>query len=139
WQNAAASAETFGAVLDGFDGTFLRTGDLGFVREGELFVTGRAKDLIILRGRNHYPQDIELTVERNNPTLSAAAAFSIDVDGQERLVLACELRMRAEIDIDGIAQIVRTEVNRHHEAEVYAVLLIRTGRLPRTTSGKIRR
>jgi acyl-CoA synthetase (AMP-forming)/AMP-acid ligase II len=139
WQNPEASAETFGAVLEGHPGTFLRTGDLGFTRDGEVFVTGRAKDLIILRGRNHYPQDIELTVERSHASIAAAAAFSLDVAGQERLAIACELKLRAEPGLDEVADAVRTAVNRHHEAEVYGVLLVKPARLPRTTSGKIRR
>ena len=72
-----------------FDGSFLRTGDLGFLRLGELFVTGRIKDLIILRGRNHAPQDLELTAERAHPEIEAAgcAAFSVDVKDEERLVI----------------------------------------------------
>src|SRR6185369_14888039 len=88
WRRPEESHEIFGAVLEGETGTWLRTGDLGFLRGGELFVTGRLKDLIILRGRNHYPQDLELTAERSATGLAIGsnAAFSVEVEGEERLV-----------------------------------------------------
>jgi len=90
WQRPEETERTFRAYLaDTGEGPFLRTGDLGFFQDGELFVTGRLKDLIIIRGRNHYPQDIELTVEQSHPALKPGAgiAFSIDVAGEERLVV----------------------------------------------------
>ncbi|PYQ61978.1 MAG: hypothetical protein DMF53_14145, partial [Acidobacteria bacterium] len=90
WRRPEETERTFGARLAGGEGPFLRTGDLGFVADGELFVTGRLKDLIILRGRNHYPQDIELTVERSHPALrpGCGAAFAVEREGEERLVVA---------------------------------------------------
>src|SRR6185369_3801905 len=93
WNRPAETAETFGAMLSNGAGPYLRTGDLGFLRDGELFVTGRRKDLIILRGRNHHPQDLELTTERAHPSLQpgGAAAFSVDSGTEERLILALEI------------------------------------------------
>ena len=136
---------TFRARLaaDPGDGPFLRTGDLGFVRDGELFVTGRLKDLIIVRGRNHYPQDIERTVERSHPDLRAGggAAFAVDAGGEERLVVVQEvdrhgLRGLDAAEVDGA---IRRAVAEEHEVAVHAVVLVRPVTLPKTSSGKIQR
>ncbi len=97
WEKPEESRETFHACLSGTgEGTFLRTGDMGFIQDGELFVTGRLKDLIIIRGRNHYPQDIELTVEKSYPMMrqGCSAAFSVETEGEERLVIAAEIERR---------------------------------------------
>jgi acyl-CoA synthetase (AMP-forming)/AMP-acid ligase II len=98
WQQPDKSAETFAAYLtETGEGPFLRTGDLGFVQEdGELFVTGRLKDAIVIRGCNHYPQDIELTVEQSHSALvsNRSAAFSLDIDGEERLIVVAEIERR---------------------------------------------
>jgi amino acid adenylation domain-containing protein len=135
-----AGAETFGATLEG-DGQFLRTGDLGFLRDGELFVTGRLKDLIILRGRNLYPQDVEATAEASHPALrpAGAAAFAVDVAGEERLVVAAELERRREGEAPEAVAALRRAVADQHQAAVHEVVLLRAGTLPRTTSGKLRR
>ena len=145
WGRADASEETFSAHLAGGEGPFLRTGDLGFLADGELFVTGRLKDLIILRGRNLYPHDIETTVDGCHPSLrpGCAAAFSRDEDGEERLVVVQELEPRTrKIDpaaAEEVAEAVRRAVADEHEAQVHELVLIRAGALPKTTSGKIRR
>ncbi len=97
WKKPEESRETFHACLsDTGEGPFLRTGDMGFVQEGELFVTGRLKDLIIIRGRNHYPQDIELTVEKSYPMMrqGCSAVFSVEAEGEERLIVAAEIERR---------------------------------------------
>ena len=110
--------------------------------DGELFVSGRIKDLIIIRGRNYYPQDIELSAETSHPALqpNAGAAFSVDVEGEERLVIMFELtRRQRRADVEEVAQAIRSAVSQAHELEVYAVLLIRPNRIPKTTSGKIQR
>jgi len=144
WRRPAETRETFGAVLAGAAETWLRTGDLGFLRDGELFVTGRLKDLIILRGRNHYPQDLELTAERSAPGLAAGAnaAFSVEVEGEERLVVTQEVAPRARLDAAGLAlaaAAVRRAIAEEHEAQVWEVLLLKAGTVPKTSSGKIQR
>ncbi|HEX4959260.1 MAG TPA: amino acid adenylation domain-containing protein [Thermoanaerobaculia bacterium] len=148
WQRPEETAATFGARLADGSGPFLRTGDLGFVAAGELFLTGRLKDLIILRGRNHYPQDLELTAERSHADLSAGggAAFSVDAigAGEERLVIVLEVVRHAVAGLDAgtaeeIAAAVRLAVAGEHEVSVAEVVLIRPETLPRTSSGKVRR
>jgi len=146
WNRPEASRETFEAVLEGeLEGEetpFLRTGDLGFLQDGELFVTGRLKDLIILRGRNHYPQDLEATAEGAHPALrpGGGAAFSIEAETEERLVVVHELRRSFE-DSGGESpeEAIRRAVAEVHEAAVWDVVTIEAGSLPKTSSGKVRR
>ena len=147
WNRAEETEQVFGAHLSGVDDrVFLRTGDLGFIDEGNLFVTGRLKDLIIIDGRNHYPQDIEQTVEAANPAIraGACAAFSIDTGGGERLVIAAEVRRRGpeRYRVNGIDEAVRTirrAVAEVHGVEVHQVRLLEPGSIPKTSSGKLRR
>jgi amino acid adenylation domain-containing protein len=143
WRNPEATERDFRARLANGDGPFLRTGDLG-VLEGELFVTERIKDLIILRGRNHYPQDIELTAERGHPDIhpGGGAAFAIEIAGEERLVLVQEVERRhprGDQDLDGVAEAVRRAVAEEHEVQPYEVVLVRSGTVPKTSSGKVQR
>ena len=143
WNKPEETTQTFGAHLAGTgEGPYLRTGDLGFVKDGELFVTGRLKDLIIIRGRNHYPQDIEQTVAQSHPSLrqGCGAAFSIEKAGEERLVVVQEIEQRAAVTaIDDIAGAIREAVAEHHDIQVYTVALVRAGSIPKTSSGKIQR
>lgn len=144
WNRPAQSQQTFNAYLaDKKEGSFLRTGDLGFLHNDELFVTGRLKDVIIIRGRNHYPQDIELTVEQSHPALKKGhgAAFAVDVDGQERLVIAQEVERNylRKLNVNEVVTAIHQAVGQHHEIQVYAILLLKTGSIPRTSSGKIQR
>ncbi|WP_437305959.1 amino acid adenylation domain-containing protein [Sorangium sp. So ce388] len=143
WERPEDTAHTFGARLSTGEGPFLRTGDLGFLSRGELYVTGRLKDLIIVRGRNIYPQDLEITAEESHPSLRAGggAAFSVDVDGEERVVLVQELGRRASPAADPaeLGAAIQSAVADRHEVAVHAVVLIKPGSLPRTTSGKVQR
>ena len=141
WQRPDATAEAFGHDPRGDGGSFLRTGDLGFLADGELFVTGRIKDLLILRGRNHYPQDLELVAETSHPALrsSSSAAFSVTVEGEERLVLVAELDRRSEAAAAAAAGAIRQAIAEQNEVQVYEVVLLRAGWLPKTSSGKVQR
>jgi acyl-CoA synthetase (AMP-forming)/AMP-acid ligase II len=145
WQNPDASAASLHAHIDGETGDWLRSGDLGFLdAKGQLFITGRIKDLIIIRGANHYPQDIELTVERAHPALrqNGGAVFSVpDERGEEMLVVVQEVERTARnrIDPDEITGIIREAVTREHEVFARHIVLIRPQTLPKTTSGKIQR
>jgi len=144
WNRPEQTDTTFRAYLaDTGEGPFLRTGDLGFLKDGELFVTGRLKDVIIIRGRNHYPQDIELTVEESHPALreGCGAAFSVEAEGSEQLVVAQEVERSylRNLDVDEVVGAIRKAVSEQHELQVYAVLLLKTGSIPKTSSGKIQR
>ncbi|MGV0103005.1 amino acid adenylation domain-containing protein [Nostoc sp. DSM 114160] len=142
WNRYQETAETFHAYLsDTGVGPFLRTGDLGFLQNNELFITGRAKDLIIIRGRNLYPQDIELTAERSHPSLNsgASAAFTVEVNNEERLVIVQELKFRAKPNLAEVISAIRQAVTEEHEVQVYAVVLIKPGSILKTSSGKIQR
>lgn len=141
WNNPELSQETFNAHFHGVDAAYLRTGDLGFLHKEQLFVTGRIKDLLIIRGQNHYPQDIELTVETCDPALQpgAGAAFSVEAGNEERLVVIQEAANRANNDWEKIFASIRRAIAENHELAPYAIVLIRTGTIPKTSSGKIQR
>ncbi len=142
WKRPDVTELIFNAHLkDTREGPFLRTGDLGFLQDGELFVTGRLKDLIIIRGRNHYPQDIELTVERSHPQVrqGAGAAFSAEIDGQQRLVIVNEVERGRQRDEAEIFEAIRRDAAVEHEVAIDAVVLIKAGSIPKTSSGKIQR
>jgi amino acid adenylation domain-containing protein len=142
WRQSESSEASFGVRLADGTGPFLRTGDLGFVHEGELFIAGRLKDLIIMHGGNHYPQDLEWTAEHAHAALRPGhgAAFAIDTDDGEALVLALETERRAAaLDADAIARAVRRAIGETHGLPVEVVVLVRSGSLPRTASGKIQR
>jgi FkbH-like protein len=142
WNRPEETAQTFHArILNTGEGPFLRTGDLGFIKDGKLTITGRLKDLIIIRGLNYYPQDIELTVERCHSALrpGCGAAFSVEITGEERLVLVHEVNGQRGLQLDALIEDIRLEVMREHELQVYAIILIRAQSIPKTSSGKIQR
>src|SRR6185369_3819845 len=142
WNRPQETEATFHARLaDAVEKTYLRTGDLGFVRRGELFVTGRVKDLIIIRGRNLYPHDLELAVEQCHEALRAdgGAAFSIEAEDEERLVVVQELEPRRRADTAELLELIRQTLADEFEVQPYAILLVKAGSVPKTSSGKIQR
>ena len=144
WNRQQETTDTFHARLaDTDEGPFLRTGDLGCLREGELFVTGRLKDLIIVRGLNHSPQDIELSVERGHPALRPGngAAFTVEVGGEEELVVVQEIigrRVGAD-DAGELLAAIRAAVFDEHDLRLRSIVLLASGGIHKTTSGKIQR
>jgi 8-amino-7-oxononanoate synthase/acyl carrier protein len=158
WNRPDVSQATFGAMLSQAEpassgqvvakwrpnpGPYLRTGDLGFFDDGELFVAGRLKDLIIIRGRNHYPQDIEHAVEEASGLIRAGsvAAFAVDVDERERVVVVAEVE-RGKRDAAEVAEAfeaIRKRLATEHELAVEAIVLVRPNSIPKTSSGKIQR
>jgi acyl transferase domain-containing protein/acyl carrier protein len=142
WNRPDETREIFEATLaDTGEGPFLRTGDLGFFVEDELFVTGRIKDLIIIRGRNHHPQDIERTAQAAHPALRVGCgiAFSLDEDAGEQLVLVQEVTPSDDLDLDAVLLAIRRAVTESHDLHAHRVVLIAPRTLPKTSSGKLQR
>ncbi|HJT36223.1 MAG TPA: aminotransferase class I/II-fold pyridoxal phosphate-dependent enzyme [Pirellulales bacterium] len=142
WQRREETEHLFRARLaDTGESGFLRTGDLGFFEEGELFVASRLKDLIIIRGLNHYPHDIELTAEKSHPSIrpGCGAAFTVEVAEEARLVIVYEIERRQQADLDEVFEAIRRDVSREHELPVDAIVLVKAGSIPKTSSGKIQR
>ncbi|WP_127081070.1 fatty acyl-AMP ligase [Dulcicalothrix desertica] len=169
WNQPEKTQQSFRAYLtDTKEGPFLRTGDLGFMENGELFVTGRLKNVIIIRGRNHYAQDIEKTVEESDPFIRpyCSAAFAVEIEGVERLVVVAEVERRykrrqlggkfsgverRQVDIEAnfdletdkqfdqetVVSNIQEAVTREHGLQIYSILLLKTGSIPKTSSGKI--
>jgi acyl-CoA synthetase (AMP-forming)/AMP-acid ligase II len=167
WEKPELTEQSFRAFVAGTgEGPFLRTGDLGFIHRGDLFIAGRLKDLLIFGGRNFYPQDIELTVESCSEFIvpTACAAFSVEVEREDKLVVMAEVNRHlrpwrkkaagdeagsadehaangngAAPDVKEIVKAIRQAVSEEHDLQVYAVALIKTGSIARTSSGKIQR
>ncbi len=142
WQKPEATESVFRATLqNAVDEPFLRTGDLGFFHDGELFVAGRLKDMIIIRGVNRYPQDIEETTEHANPRLRVrgSAAFAVDHWDRERLVVVSEVERGPGADWDEIIQQIRSDITAEHDLPPDEVVLVRANSVPKTSSGKVQR
>jgi acyl transferase domain-containing protein/acyl-CoA synthetase (AMP-forming)/AMP-acid ligase II/pimeloyl-ACP methyl ester carboxylesterase len=144
WNRPELSVHSFDGVLANTqEAGWLRTGDLGFLHHGELFVTGRLKDLIIIRGRNYYPQDLESTVDNAHEAIRAGnvAAFAVDVAGVEKLVITPEIKRTSlrKLNIVEVTKAIRSAIAEHHELQVHAIVLLKTGSIPKTSSGKIQR
>lgn len=161
WNRPGETRQSFCAYLTNTeDGPYLRTGDLGFLKDGELFVTGRRKDLIIIAGSNYYPQDLELTAERSHKNLRPAscAAFSIEVAGAERLIVAIEVERHQQCDDQNgpasagsrrrrvsasgggdMVGAIKQAIAEEHELQVHQVVLLKAGSISKTSSGKIQR
>lgn len=144
WRAPDRTEETFGAHLaDSGEGPFLRTGDLGFALDGELYVTGRIKDLIIVRGENHYPQDLEATAQAayEGFRVGCGAAFTVERAGEERLIVVQEVdrtKMKG-FDVVAATKAVRRAIADEHGVTVHEAVFIRVGTMPKTSSGKIQR
>ena len=148
WKRPEQTQQTFQAYIsDTSEGPFLRTGDLGFFKGEDLFITGRLKDVVIIRGRNHYPQDIELTAEEAHEALqlNSSAAFSVELNSAEQLVIVQEVKrpylrgLNEQQAADEIILAIRRAVSETQELQVYAVVLLKPGSLPKTSSGKVQR
>jgi len=157
WNRDADTTATFQAFLADGEGPFLRTGDIGFIHQDRLFVNGRIKDLVIVRGMKHYPQDIELTVEQAHPALRAGccAAFAvggpasrssamIDQDDEERLAIVAEVDPRRQSAAGDawpsqVIAAIRVAVTAAHHVAPASVTLVAPGAVPKTTSGKLQR
>lgn len=138
WNRPQESKSVFQARVPGTKAQhFLRTGDLGFVQDGRLFIAGRCKDLIIIRGKNHYPQDVEATAQEAVSAAGTVAAFMIEDQGEERLVIVQELASRERPE--ALARDIYHAVLEQHEIEAHTIVLVRTGTIPKTSSGKVRR
>ncbi len=141
WNKPLETEFTFGARLSDFnEGPFLRTGDLGFLHDGELYITGRIKNLIISDGKNHYSHDIERTVEKSHPAirLSGSAVFSINNSESEDIIVIAEIEHKIAVKAEEVKKAIRQAVAIHHELHVDDIRLISPGGIPRTTSGKIK-
>ena len=143
WRREKETKETFHARLNPDNGkNYVRSGDLGFMDKGELFVAGRLKDMIIVRGVNRYPQDIEATVEQCHPLTRSggAAAFALTRWDREHLVVVCEIeRGQDGTEIDAVIEAIRASVADEHELPPDAVVLVRAYSVPKTSSGKVQR
>lgn len=143
WARPQESAETFEARLADGRGPYLRTGDLGAFMADELVILGRLKDVVIIHGYNHYPQDIEATVEVAHAALRRGGCVAIGIDSkdEERLALVCEVERGHEADLDAetLSACIRRAVAAEHELDVHAIAFVRAGAVPKTTSGKVRR
>ncbi|VEG46562.1 acyl-CoA synthetase [Mycolicibacterium flavescens] len=148
WRKSVGEQSCFGATLvdpspGTPDGPWLRTGDLGFAYEGELFIVGRIKDLLIIRGRNYYPEDIEATIQEI--TRGRAAAISVPLGSTEKLVTVVEVKTPGELDdtakrsLNAVKSDVTAAISNTHGLSVADLVLVAPGDIPTTTSGKIRR
>lgn len=142
WRKPEQTGSAFGATLAGPAADvpttgWLRTGDQGFISEGELFIVGRIKDMLIVRGRNHYSDDIEATVQKI--TGGRVAAIAVSDEETEKLVTVVELKKRADTDLEAVKSDVVAAISRAHGLQVADIVLVEPGSIPTTTSGKIRR
>lgn len=142
WNRPDEAEQTFRAVLaETGDGPYLRTGDWGFLDGGELFVTGRLKELIVIRGRNHHPRDIEATVQAVDPNLrpDCGAAFEIQSRGRTLVVVVQEVDRRCRtLDVARLTGVVRQAIAERHDIQLHELVLIESGSIPKTSSGKVR-
>jgi amino acid adenylation domain-containing protein len=139
WERAEETAEIFGAHLANGDGPYLRTGDLGFQDDGEIFIAGRLKDCIIIRGQNHYPQDIEETARQSHSSLvrSTVAAFAVESEEGEGFAVIAEAPRSCDPAL--LVDLIRRAIGAEHQLQPARVVMVPANTIPRTSSGKIRR
>jgi acyl-CoA synthetase (AMP-forming)/AMP-acid ligase II len=141
WQLSEQTQQTFQASWQGKQ--YLRTGDLGFISDGELYITGRLHDVLVFWGLNHYPQHIEQTIEQSHLGLkpNSGAAFSVEVEGKPRLIIAQEIERthRKSLVMDEVIEAIRWQVFQQHFIDIYGIVLLLPGRIPKTSSGKVQR
>ena len=142
WHNPRLTSRSFNAHLSNTgEGPFLRTGDLGFMSDGQLYITGRREDLIIVRGLNRYPQDIEATARMSHPLLEVGygAAFAVEDHGSQRVILIQEVKHNGKMDFKPVLDAVRMAVLDEHDLALDTIVLVRSGTIPKTSSGKVQR
>ena len=142
WNQKELTQKIFQAKLSDSQ-SFLRTGDLGFIYDDQLFITGRLKDVIIIRGKNYYPQDLEQTVGSSHQALRSGygAVFTVTVEGEEKLVVTYEVKRDhlRQLNVEEVNSCIVKAVAQEYELQVYAIVLLKTGSIPKTSSGKIQR
>ena len=144
YENSLATKHIFNAYIsDTHEGPFLRTGDLGFIKDKMVYVTGRLKDIIIVHGRNFYPQDIESIAQTSSPVIrkGCCVAFSIHIAGRERVFLVLEVKKKFldKLNPDKTIHDILRSVTEYYELELYAVILVHPNTIPKTSSGKPQR
>jgi acyl-CoA synthetase (AMP-forming)/AMP-acid ligase II/acyl carrier protein len=142
WNRPEETEAVFGACLAPHGrGPFLRTGDLGFQHEGQLYLTGRSKEVMVFWGRNVYPQDVETTTWSTSAALkqNTGAAFALEADGYEQLVVVQEIARPRTLDLDALANAICLAIRAEHQVPFHALVFIKAGTLPKTSSGKIQR
>jgi FkbH-like protein len=141
WNQKELSKQIFGASLPDRAGSFLRTGDLGFLVDEELMIAGRLKDLIIIRGENYYPEDLELTASESHAGVrfQQGAAFTAEIEGSEELVVLQGVDRSHRDNLADVARCVREAISQNHGVQVHTVLLAESAAIPRTSSGKVQR
>lgn len=141
WNQPEESERTFAAHTRSGRGPFLRTGDAGFLHDGDLFISGRLKEMMIVHGRNYFPADLEQTAAAAHEALKGCcgAAFAVETGGRERIVIVHEVARPNRVDLEEVSRIVRWEVLDAHDVLLDTVVLVRRGTIPKTTSGKIQR
>jgi acyl-CoA synthetase (AMP-forming)/AMP-acid ligase II len=141
WNNTDSTEDTFHATTQDGEGPFLRTGDLGFIYQDELYITGRIKDLILIRGKKYYPQDIEQTLQRASQLVikNRGAVFSILKEGGERLIAVQEVEESVGEEALKLTEKLKEAMIKTHGISLSDVVLIKKNSLPKTTSGKVQR
>jgi len=142
WGQSELTEQVFRAYTFCSKGPYLRTGDIGYLDSGELIILGRLKEMIIINGRNYYPDDIENIIQSSSEQLrkGCGAVFSVELSGSEKLVVVQELNNKLEIDErEKLVDIISKKISDHYKIVPYEIILEKRAALPKTTSGKLKR